>query len=67
MTRAPRDATLHYRAACLSFHASHEARVFRECENKNMQSVTSIWYVEDSKIDFTNENIAHGIRLLLVY
>ena len=37
------------------FHASHKARVFRECENKNMKiftSVASIWYVEDSKIDF---------------
>ena len=53
-----------------SFHASHKARVFRECENKNMKiftSVASIWYAEDSKIDFTNENIAHGNRLLLVY
>ena len=32
------------------FHASHKARVFRECENKNMKiftSVASIWYVED--------------------
>ena len=68
--RAPRNATLHSRAACLSFHASHEARVFCECENKNMEiftSVASIWYAEDSKIDFTNENIAHCNRLLLVY
>ena len=53
-----------------SFHASHKARVFRECENKNMKiftSVASIWYVEDSKIDFKNENTAHGNRLLLFY
>ena len=52
------------------FHASHKARVFRECENKNMKiftSVASIWYVEDSKIDFKNENTAHGNRLLLFY
>ena len=52
------------------FHTSHKARVFRECENKNMKiftSVVSIWYVEDSKIDFKNENTAHGNRLLLVY
>ena len=51
-----------------SFHASHKACVFRECENKNMKiftSVASIWYAEDSKIDFTNENTAHGNRLLL--
>ena len=50
-----------------SFHTSHKARVFRECENKNMKiftSVASIWYVEDSKIDF---NTAHSDRLLLVY
>ena len=46
------------------FHASHKARVFRECENKNMKifrSVASTWYVENSKIDFKNENTAHGI------
>ena len=52
------------------FHASHKARVFRECENKNMKiftSVASTWYVEDSKIDFKNENTAHGNRLLLFY
>ena len=52
------------------FHTSHKARVFRECENKNMKiftSVASIWYVEDSKIDFKNENTAHGNRLLLFY
>ena len=52
------------------FHASHKARVFRECENKNMKiftSVASTWYVEDSKIDFKNENAAHGNRLLLFY
>ena len=56
---------------CVSpFHASPKARVFRECENKNMKiftSVASIWYVEDSKIDFKNENTAHGNRLLLFY
>ena len=43
---------------------------FRECVNKNMKiftSVVSIWYVEDSKIDFKNENTAHGNRLLLFY
>ena len=54
----------------LTFHASHKARVFRECENKNMKifaSVASIWYVEDSKLDFINENTAHGNRLLLFY
>ena len=52
------------------FHASPKARVFRECENKNMKiftSVASIWYVENSKIDFKNENTAHGNRLLLFY
>ena len=52
------------------FHASHKARVFRESENKNMKiftSVASTWYVEDSKIDFKNENTAHGNRLLLFY
>ena len=54
------------------FHASekHKARVIRECENKNMKiftSVASTWYVEDSKIDFKNENTAHGNRLLLFY
>ena len=52
------------------FHASHKARVFRECENKNIKiftSVASTWYVEDSKIDFKNENTAHGNRLLLFY
>ena len=52
------------------FHASHKARVFRECENKNIKiftSVVSIRYVEDSKIDFKNENTAHGNRLLLFY
>ena len=52
------------------FHASHKARVFRECENKNMNifaSVASTWYVEDSKIDFKNENTAHGNRSLLFY
>ena len=52
------------------FHASHKTRVFRECENKNMKiftSVASTWYVEDSKIDFKNENTAHGNRLLLFY
>ena len=52
------------------FHASHKARVFRECENKNMKiftSVASTWYVEDSKIDFKNEKTAHGNRLLLFY
>ena len=27
----------------------------------------STWYVEDSKIDFKNENTAHGNRLLLFY
>ena len=52
------------------FHASPKARVFRECENKNMKiftSVASIWYVEDSKIDFKNENTAYGNRLLSFY
>ena len=46
------------------FHASPKARVLRECENK---SVASTWHVEDSKIDFKNENTAHGNRLLLFY
>ena len=32
-----------------------------------LSSVASIWYVEDSKIDFKNENTAHGNRLLLFY
>ena len=47
------------------FHASHKARVFRECENKNMKifaRVAYTWYVEDSNID-----TAHGNRLLLFY
>ena len=30
---------------------------------KIFTSVVSIWYVEDSKIDFKNENTAHGNRL----
>ena len=72
-----RDATMFWGQHCswlstiyFPFHASHKARVFRECENKNMKiftSVASIWYVEDSKIDFKNENTAHGNRLLLFY
>ena len=56
---------------CVSpFHARHKARVFHECENKNMKifaSVASVWYVEDSKIDFKNESTAHDNRLLLFY
>ena len=34
---------------------------------ENFTSVASTWYVEDSKIDFKNENTAHGNRLLLFY
>ena len=51
------------------FHPSHKARVFRECENKNMKIYVSRLYgdVEDSKVDFKNENTAHDNRLLLVY
>ena len=53
------------------FHASHKARVFRELVWKQKHEknfcVASIWYVEDWKIDFKNENTAHDNRLLLVY
>ena len=36
-------------------------------ETSKFLRVVSMWHVEDSKIDFKNENTAHGNRLLLVY
>ena len=43
------------------FHVSPKACVFCECENKNIKiftSVVSVWYVEDSMIDFKDKNTA---------
>ena len=50
------------------FHTSHKAHVLHNCEeHKHENFYLSIWYIEDSKIDFKNKNTAHGNRLLLDY
>ena len=49
------------------FHASPKARVFRECENKNMKILQVSRLYSMWRTDFKNENTAHGNRLQLFY
>ena len=51
------------------FHASPKACVFCKCENKNIKiftSVVSVWYVEDSMIDFKDKNTAWQLLTVIL-